>query len=123
MMSQAGAVLCFGEMLLRLSAPGKSHLLQEARFDAHVGGAEANVAVALARIGVRSALVTILPDDALGDAALEAVRGAGVDVSGVLRGSGAPRSLLSDAWCRAACGRDHLRPAGQPVRAHAGRGL
>ncbi len=88
MMRQTGPVLCFGEMLLRLSAPGKSHLLQEARFDAHVGGAETNVAVALARIGVRSALVTALPDDALGDAALEAVRGAGVDVSRVRRGNG-----------------------------------
>jgi len=87
-MSEAGVVLCFGEMLLRLSAPGKSHLLQDARLDAHVGGAETNVAVALARIGVRSALMTALPDDALGDAALESVRGAGVDVSRVLRGEG-----------------------------------
>lgn len=87
-MSQAGPVLCFGEMLLRLSAPGKAHLLQDARLDVHIGGAEANVAVALARIGHPSALVTTLPDDALGDAAVEAVRAAGVDVSGVLRGAG-----------------------------------
>src|SRR5512139_1095976 len=87
-MSEAGPVLCFGEMLLRLSAPGKGHLLQEARLDAHVGGAEANVAVALARIGCPAALVTALPDDALGDAALEAVRAAGVDVSGAVRGPG-----------------------------------
>jgi 2-dehydro-3-deoxygluconokinase len=87
-MIEAGPIVCFGEMLLRLSAPGRSHLLQEARLDAHVGGAEANVAVALARIGVASALVTALPDDALGDAALEAVRGAGVDVAGVRRGAG-----------------------------------
>ena len=88
MMSEAGRILCFGEMLLRLSAPGRSHLLQEARFDAHIGGAEANVAVALARIGVPSAMVTALPDDALGDAAVEVLRGAGVDVSGIRRGQG-----------------------------------
>jgi len=87
-MSEGGPVLCFGEMLLRLSAPGRAHLLQEARLDAHVGGAEANVAVALARIGYPSALVTTLPEDALGDAAIEAVRGAGVDVSGIQRGTG-----------------------------------
>lgn len=87
-MSQAGPVLCFGEMLLRLSAPGKGHLLQDARLDAHVGGAEANVAVALARLGLPSALVTALPDNALGDAALEAMRAAGVDVSGIVRGAG-----------------------------------
>jgi 2-dehydro-3-deoxygluconokinase len=87
-MREGGPVLCFGEMLLRLSAPGKSHLLQDARFDAHIGGAEANVAAALARIGHPSALVTALPDDALGDAAVEAMRAAGVDVSRVLRGPG-----------------------------------
>jgi 2-dehydro-3-deoxygluconokinase len=87
-MIDAGPILCFGEMLLRLSAPGRSLLLQEARLDAHVGGAEANVAVALARIGVPSAMVTALPDDALGDAALEMLRAAGVGVGGVRRGQG-----------------------------------
>jgi 2-dehydro-3-deoxygluconokinase len=87
-MNEGSPVLCFGEMLLRLSAPGKAHLLQDSRFDAHIGGAEANVAVALARIGHPSALVTALPDDALGDAAVEAVRAAGVDVSRVMRGTG-----------------------------------
>jgi len=87
-MNEAGPVLCFGEMLLRLSAPANGLLLQEARFDAHIGGAEANVAAALARIGVPSALVTALPDDALGDVALESMRAAGVDVSRVQRGEG-----------------------------------
>lgn len=83
-----GTVLCFGEMLLRLSAPGHAHLLQEARLDAYIGGAEANVAAALARIGVRSVMATALPDDALGDAAMEAMRAAGVDMSHVVRGAG-----------------------------------
>jgi 2-dehydro-3-deoxygluconokinase len=86
-MSDAAVVTCFGEMLLRLSAPD-GHLLQEARLDAHIGGAEANVAVALARIGVPSRLATALPDDALGDAAVETVRASGVDVSQVVRGAG-----------------------------------
>lgn len=84
----SGPIICFGEMLLRLAAPGAGVLLQEPRLDAHIGGAEANVAAALARIGVPSAMVTILPDDALGDAALAAIRAAGVDTSGVLRGEG-----------------------------------
>ena len=38
----------FGEILLRLSAPGRELMLQSGRLDVHVGGAEANVAVALA---------------------------------------------------------------------------
>lgn len=87
-MSQGRRVLCFGEILMRLSAPGKGHFLQEAQLDAHVGGAEANVAVALSRIGHPSAVVTALPDDALGDAALEEIRAAGVDTTGIVRGIG-----------------------------------
>lgn len=81
-------ILCFGEMLLRLAAPDRGHLFQQARLDAHFGGAEANVAVALARIGKPAALITILPHGPLGDAALDSVRMAGVDVSRVVRTDG-----------------------------------
>ncbi|SFN71574.1 sugar kinase [Sphingomonas sp. OK281] len=81
-------LLCFGEMLLRLAAPDRGHLFQDARLDAHFGGAEANVAVALARIGAPAALITTLPHGPLGDAALETVRAAGVDVSRVQRADG-----------------------------------
>ena len=83
-----GTILCFGEMLLRLTAPDRGHLFQESRLDAHFGGAEANVAVALARIGSASALITTLPHGSIGDAALETVRAAGVDVSRVVRTDG-----------------------------------
>ena len=41
-------VVCFGELLLRLTAPGRELLLQTPRLDVHIGGAEANVAVGLA---------------------------------------------------------------------------
>ncbi|MCP8890141.1 sugar kinase [Sphingomonas faeni] len=83
-----GVVLCFGEMLLRLAAPDRGHLFQESRLDAHFGGAEANVAVALARLGEPAAVITTLPSGSIGDAALESVRAAGVDVSRVLRADG-----------------------------------
>ena len=43
--------VCFGELLLRLAAPGRERLLQSPRLEVQVGGAEANVAVALARFG------------------------------------------------------------------------
>ena len=81
-------IACFGEMLLRLTAPDRGHLFQEARLDAHFGGAEANVAVALARIGTPAALITVLPHGSLGDGAIETVRAAGVDVSRVRRSDG-----------------------------------
>ena len=72
-------VVCFGELLLRLGAPGRQPLLQTPRLDVHVGGAEANVAVALARFGHAAAMVSAVPDTALGCAAVGELRRHGVD--------------------------------------------
>lgn len=76
-------IICFGELLLRLSAAGGERLLQSPALDVCVGGAEANVAVCLARLGRRAAMVSIAPDSALGRAARDEVRRHGVDVEGV----------------------------------------
>lgn len=81
-------IVCFGELLLRLGAPGRQLLLQSPRFDVHVGGAEANVAVSLARFGHRSELLGTVSDDALGNAALGELRRHGVGVDGVRRAAG-----------------------------------
>ena len=83
-----GPILCFGELLLRLSPPGHGPLFREARLDANFGGAEANVAVALARLGIGSGVISAVPDDVVGDAAIDALRRTGVDISRILRGDG-----------------------------------
>jgi 2-dehydro-3-deoxygluconokinase len=83
-----GRVLCFGELLMRLSAPDHELLLQSARLDARFGGAEVNVAVSLAHLGDRARLLTALPDNALGAAALGEVRRHGVEAGGVRRAPG-----------------------------------
>jgi 2-dehydro-3-deoxygluconokinase len=75
---QAPGVVCFGEILLRLAAPDSELLLQSNGFLAHVGGAEANVAVALAQWGHVAAMVSVLPDNALGRAAAGELRRHGV---------------------------------------------
>jgi hypothetical protein len=67
-MAAPGAIVCFGEILLRLSAPRGELVLQTPMFQVAVGGAAANVAVALARADAPSAMVSILPDNALGSA-------------------------------------------------------
>jgi 2-dehydro-3-deoxygluconokinase len=72
-------ILFFGELLLRLSAPGRELLLQSPVLDVCVGGAEANVAVGLASLGHATRMVSAVPDNALGRAAVAAVRGHGVD--------------------------------------------
>jgi 2-dehydro-3-deoxygluconokinase len=81
-------VVCFGEMLVRLSAPAGTMLLQQPLLNVCIGGAEANVAVALARLGTPSAAVTVLPEGAIGDAALAAVRAHGVGTDHVPRRPG-----------------------------------
>lgn len=76
-------VVCFGEVLLRLNAPGRELMLQSGRLDVHVGGAEANVAVSLASFGHSASVVTVLPDNPLGVAARAALRRHGVDTEHV----------------------------------------
>lgn len=79
----AGPILFFGELLIRLTAPGNELLMQSPRLNLHVGGAEANVAIGLSRLGHATRMVSIIPDNALGRGALAALRSHGVDCSAV----------------------------------------
>lgn len=83
-----GRIVCFGELLLRLTAPGRELLLQSGRLDVHVGGAEANVAVGLAHLGHRTAMVSRVPDNVLGEGAVGYLRRHGVDAGGVATAPG-----------------------------------
>lgn len=56
-------------------------MLQTPRLETAFGGAEANVAVSLARLGHAARVATVLPDNALGQAALTELRRYGVDTS------------------------------------------
>ena len=84
-MSERAKIVCFGELLVRLSSPDGERLLQSPRLDAHIGGAEANVAVSLAQCGVEAAFVTVLPKNPIGDAAVAELRRAGVDTRHIRR--------------------------------------
>ena len=79
-------VVSFGEIMLRLSPPGFERLLQSPTLSATFGGAEANVAVSLAHWGLESIYVTRVPDHAIGDAAVRALRAEGVGTDFVMRG-------------------------------------
>lgn len=72
-------LVTFGETMIRLSPPEGQRLSRVERFDAHVGGAESNVAVAASNLGVESAWLSALPDTALGDRIAHALRGEGVE--------------------------------------------
>jgi len=81
-----GRVVTFGEIMLRLKSPGSERLLQSPHLEATFGGGEANVAVALARMGQEASFVTALPSNPIADAAITFLRGMDVDTSGILRG-------------------------------------
>jgi 2-dehydro-3-deoxygluconokinase len=79
-------VICFGEIMLRLSPPGNLRLIQANSLDVVYGGSEANVAVALAQLGFDAAFITRLPQNDLGDGAINELRRYGVDTRHVVRG-------------------------------------
>jgi 2-dehydro-3-deoxygluconokinase len=79
-------VVCFGELMLRLSPPGFERFLQSPALSATFGGGEANVAVSLAHFGLESWYVTRLPAHAIGDAAVRALRAEGVRTEAIVRG-------------------------------------
>lgn len=78
-------IITFGEIMLRLKAPERERLFQTPRLEASFGGGEANVAVSLARFGHSAAFYGAVSDDAVGDAAVQALRGQGVDTRGLVR--------------------------------------
>ena len=81
-----GKVITFGEVMLRFSTQGFSRFTQATALDVTYAGAEANVAVSVARFGIPSAHVTRFPGNDLGEAATQALRKHGVDTSSILYG-------------------------------------
>ena len=78
-------VMTFGEIMLRLVPPDGHRLLQTNQLEATFGGGEANVAVSLANYGVQTTYLTCLPNNPVGQAAINSLRYFGVDTSRVLR--------------------------------------
>ena len=71
-------VVTLGEAMLRLSAPHGETLQGTGVLDVCIAGAESNVAAALARLGVRVAWISALPDSPLGRRVFDELRAAGV---------------------------------------------
>lgn len=87
-MSNKTRIITFGEIMLRLKSPAFERLLQSPSLEATFGGGEANVALSLAYFGLEAAFVTVLPENAIGDACLREIQAYGVDTSEILRGPG-----------------------------------
>ncbi|WP_321332343.1 sugar kinase [uncultured Bacteroides sp.] len=79
-------VVTFGEVLLRLTAPGNLRFSQVGEFIAIYGGSEANVAVSLANYGVPVEYVTRLPDNDIARACVSALRSHNLGTEGIVYG-------------------------------------
>ena len=55
-----------GEVMLRLSPPNKEKISQSETFEKNAGGSELNVVSGAAMLGIRSAIVTKLPENKMG---------------------------------------------------------
>lgn len=78
-------IITFGEIMLRLKAPGSERFFQSPYLEATFGGGEANVAVGLARFGMDAAFVSLIPSNRIGDACIAELRKQGVDTSRIIR--------------------------------------
>jgi 2-dehydro-3-deoxygluconokinase len=72
-------IVCFGEIMLRLTPPNNLKFNQATNLDVIYGGSEANVAVSLAQLGAKADYVTRVPNNDLGKSALNELRKYGVD--------------------------------------------
>jgi len=79
-------VVTFGELMLRLAPKGFYRFTQVDEFGATFGGGEANVAVSLANYGLDAYFVTKLPDNPVGQSAVNSLRRYGVNTKYIARG-------------------------------------
>jgi 2-dehydro-3-deoxygluconokinase len=77
-------ILCFGELLLRLSPRLNKEWIQQASMPVYVGGAELNVATALAKWNIPVKYVTALPDHYLSKEITESLKGKNIDVENIV---------------------------------------
>lgn len=79
-------VVTLGEIMLRLSTPDFKRFVQADTFDITYGGGEANVSAALCNYGLNGTFVSKVPNNAIGQSAINHLRRYGVDTQFVARG-------------------------------------
>lgn len=79
-------VVTLGEIMLRLTSPGHLRFVQSDSFDVTYGGGEANVSAALCNYGLNGTFVSKVPNNAIGQSAINHLRRYGVDTQFVARG-------------------------------------
>ena len=71
-------LLSLGEVLLKMSPPGNERLVSGTVLEKHIGGAECNVVCGSSLLGLRTGIISKLPDNAIGNYAKNYLRSYGV---------------------------------------------
>ena len=79
--------LTFGEIMLRLTPPNYEKIRMANSFEASYGGSEANIALALANLGVDSTFFSVVPNNSLGKSAVRMLRSNDVHCTPVILSS------------------------------------
>ena len=66
--------ITIGEIMLRLTPPNYVKIRMTSEFEASYGGSEANIALALANLGVDSSFFSVVPNNSLGKSAVRMLR-------------------------------------------------
>ena len=66
--------ITFGEIMLRLTPPNYEKIRVATNFEASYGGSEANIALALANLGIDSTFFSVVPNNSLGKSAVRMLR-------------------------------------------------
>jgi 2-dehydro-3-deoxygluconokinase len=72
------SVLGFGEVMLRLSPQNKERISLSETFEKHAGGSELNVVSGISMLGMRTGMITKLPDNEIGGFIKNKIRYSGV---------------------------------------------
>ena len=70
----ADKFITIGEIMLRLTPPNYEKIRMASSFEASYGGSEANIALALANLGVDSTFFSVVPNNSLGKSAIRMLR-------------------------------------------------
>ncbi len=66
--------ITIGEIMLRLTPPNYAKIRMASSFEASYGGSEANIAMALANLGMDSTFFSVVPNNSLGKSAIRLLR-------------------------------------------------
>lgn len=85
MNSSSKSVITFGELMLRLDCPTGQRFQEAGSLRSFFGGSEANVSVLLAQLGIPVRFISVLPENAIAQTAINRLRSVGVDTGFIQR--------------------------------------